>query len=197
MRSNRPKHSRKSKAEGEIRTRFVASTVPDSDINRKIGPFSNSPKADPKLRAGYVESASDSSNSQDLASLELRFAKKELLDYAELRLAGISKASVPWMKRNSRTFWDNTRGVISKERCDALPAHLAGRYTDFWAPRKVLNFATAFLYYLASTHFDGRYQAFDLFLELSSGKTGTIINGEMNVTTVLLPLHQRVPLPSA
>lgn len=35
-----------------------------------------------------------------------------------------------------------------------------------YAPRKVLNFATAFLKYLAKTHFDTRYQAFDLFFEM-------------------------------
>jgi len=33
----------------------------------------------------------------------------------------------------------------------------------------VLNFATAFLKYLAKTHFDTRYQAFDLFLEVPKG----------------------------
>jgi hypothetical protein len=30
----------------------------------------------------------------------------------------------------------------------------------------VLNFATAFLKYLAKTHFDARHQAFDLFFEM-------------------------------
>jgi hypothetical protein len=109
------------------------------------------------------------SENQSLASLELKFSKKELLDYTEFRLAGISKASVPWMMRTSRIFWNNTKGVISKERCDALRAHLEARYTDFWAPRKVTNFATAFLKYLAKTHFDPRYQAFDLFLEMPRG----------------------------
>lgn len=39
----------------------------------------------------------------------------------------------------------------------------------FYAPRKVLNFATAFLKYLVKTHFDARYQAFDLFLEMPKG----------------------------
>ncbi|MGZ4926563.1 MAG: hypothetical protein ACXV4B_08960, partial [Halobacteriota archaeon] len=53
--------------------------------------------------------------------------------------------------------------------CDALRAHLSARYTDVWAPRKVMNFATAFLNYLAKTHFDPRYQAFDLFLEMPKG----------------------------
>jgi hypothetical protein len=73
------------------------------------------------------------------------------------------------MRRNSRIFWNNTKGVISKERCDAPQAHLSARYTDIWAPRKVMNFATAFLNYLAKTHFDTRYQAFDLFLEIPKG----------------------------
>ncbi|MGZ4932387.1 MAG: hypothetical protein ACXV46_06340 [Halobacteriota archaeon] len=47
--------------------------------------------------------------------------------------------------------------------------HLATRYTDVYAPRKGLNFATAFLKYLAKLHFDSRYQAFDLFLEMAKG----------------------------
>jgi hypothetical protein len=73
------------------------------------------------------------------------------------------------MKRRYKTFWDNTKGVISKERCDALRAHLSARYTDIWTPRKVMNFATAFLKYLAKTHFDALNQAFDLFLEIPKG----------------------------
>jgi hypothetical protein len=109
------------------------------------------------------------SDEQNLASLELKFTKQELTSYTEFRLAGISKASVPWMNRCSLTFWKATKGVISKERCDALRSHLAGRYTDVYAPRKVLNFATAFLKHLAKTHFDTRYQAFDLFLERPKG----------------------------
>jgi hypothetical protein len=32
-----------------------------------------------------------------------------------------------------------------------------------------MNFATAFLKYLAKTHFDPRYQTFDLFLEMPKG----------------------------
>jgi hypothetical protein len=143
--------------------------LPVSDINPRISSFSESPKAIPKSRAGCVKNVSYTSDNQGLASLELRFTKKELLDYTELRLAGISKASVPWMQRNSRIFWNNTKGVIRKERCDALRAHLSARYTDIWAPRKVMNFATAFLKYLAKTHFDPRYQTFDLFLEMPKG----------------------------
>lgn len=42
------------------------------------------------------------------------------------------------------------------------------RYTTFMR-RKVMNFATAFLKYLAKTHFDTRCQAFELFLEMPKG----------------------------
>jgi integrase len=73
------------------------------------------------------------------------------------------------MKKWSLTFWNATKGMISKERCDALREHVSARYTDVYAPRKVLNFATAFLKYLAKTHFDTRYQAFDLFLDIPKG----------------------------
>ncbi|MGA2885220.1 MAG: hypothetical protein ABSE80_08715 [Halobacteriota archaeon] len=99
----------------------------------------------------------------------LKYSKKELASYTEVRVAGISKASVPWMKRCSLTFWNATKGSISKERCDALREHLSQRYVDVYAPRKVLNFATAFLKYLAKTHFDTRCQAFGLFLEMPKG----------------------------
>lgn len=66
-------------------------------------------------------------------------------------------------------LWNATTGTISRERCDAPRQHLLARYSDVYAPRKVLNFATAFLKYLAKTHFDVRYQAFDLFLEMPKG----------------------------
>jgi len=111
----------------------------------------------------------DVRNHSSLATLVLHYSKKELTSYTQFRLAGISKASIPWMKRCSLTFWNATKGVISKERCDALRQHLSARYTDVYAPRKVLNFTTAFLKYLAKTHFDTRYQAFDLFLEMPKG----------------------------
>ncbi|MGZ4925136.1 MAG: hypothetical protein ACXV4B_01615 [Halobacteriota archaeon] len=70
------------------------------------------------------------------------------------------------MKKCFHTFWDVTKGVISKKSCDRLRKYLLEQYTDPYAQRKVLNFARAFLKYLAKTHFDARYQAFELFLEL-------------------------------
>jgi hypothetical protein len=108
-------------------------------------------------------------NHSSLATLVLQYSKKELTSYTQFRAAGIIKASIRWMKRCSLTFWNVTRGIISKERCDALTEHLSERYTDVYAPRKVMNFATAFLKYLAKTHFDTRYQEFDLFLEMPKG----------------------------
>ena len=111
----------------------------------------------------------DPPNHVTLATLALQYSKKELASYTEFRVAGISKASIPWTKRCSKTFWNVTKGIISKEHCDALRAHLSERYTDIYAPRKVMNFATASLKYLAKTHFDTRYQAFDLFLEMPKG----------------------------
>ncbi len=70
------------------------------------------------------------------------------------------------MKRCSRSFWNVAKGAISKERCSTLRKPLSERYADVCAQRKVLNFAKAFLTYVAKTRFDPRYQAFDLFLEL-------------------------------
>jgi hypothetical protein len=151
----------------------LASTAPYFEYKPKNELlFLDSPK-----RAGDVTSAPArhdagnyiERNQSSLATLVLQYSKKELTSYTEFRVAGISKASVPWMTRCSPTFWYITKGKISKETCDALREHLSARYTDPYAPRKVLNFATAFLKYLAKTHFDTRYQAFDLFLEMPKG----------------------------
>jgi integrase len=99
------------------------------------------------------------------------------------------------MKRCSKTFWNATRGIVNKEWCDALRDYLSERYTDVYAPRKVLNFATAFLKYLAKTHFDTRYQAFELFLEMPKGLkarkhvTSRIVT-KKDVENVLLAIRQ-------
>ncbi len=121
------------------------------DSPRRAGNVTSPP---PCRDTGY----SDAHNQISLATLALQYHKKELTSYTQFRLAGISKASIPWMKRCSKTFWNATKGVINKERCDALREHLSERYVDIYAPRKVTNFATAFLRYLAKTHFDTRYR---------------------------------------
>ena len=140
------------------------------NIKATRGLFYDSPaEAHERLRVDCMEKECQQAGNQDLASLALEFTKQELTSYTEFRVAGISKASAPWMKRCSKTFWNATKGIISKKRCDALRAHLSERYTDVYAPRKVMNFATAFLKYLSKTHFDTRYQAFDLFLEMPKG----------------------------
>ncbi|MGA9079851.1 MAG: hypothetical protein WB581_06445 [Halobacteriota archaeon] len=154
------------------------------------------------MRAGNVTSLPvsndmgypDAQNQISLAALALKYTKKELASYTEFRVAGISKTSIPWMKRCSKTFWNATKGTINKERCDALRAHLSEQYTDIYAPRKVMNFTTAFLKYLAKTHFDTRYQAFDLFLEMPKGLkarkhvTSRIVTKE-DVENILLAIN--------
>jgi integrase len=58
-----------------------------------------------------------------------------------------------------------------------------------------MNFATAFLKYLAKTHFDTRYQAFDLFLEMPKGLkarkhvTSRIVT-KKDVESVLLTINE-------
>ncbi len=138
---------------------------------------------------------SNAHNQTSLATLMLHYSKKELKSYTQFRVAGISKASIPLMSRCSLTFWNATKGIISKERCDPLREHLSERYADVYAPRKVMNFATAFLRYLAKTHFDSRYQAFGLFLELPKGLkarkhvTRRIVTKE-DVENILLAIGQ-------
>ena len=120
-------------------------------------------------RVGDGDTERSGGRDTNLATLVLQYTKQELASYTKSRIAGISKASVPWMKQCSAILWDVIKGTISKQRCDALRQHIATRYNDAYAPRKVLNFATAFLKYLAKMHFDTRYKAFELFLELPKG----------------------------
>ncbi|MGB9371499.1 MAG: hypothetical protein WCB79_06205 [Halobacteriota archaeon] len=81
-------------------------------------------------------------------------------------MAGISKASIPWMKKCSQIVRGLTRGKINKGNIIALRDFALAKYSDLYAQRKVLNFSKAFLKHLATTRFDPRYAAFDLFLEL-------------------------------
>lgn len=68
------------------------------------------------------------------------------------------------MKKASETFWNATTGVICKDCLHSLREYLLNKYVDIYAQRKVINFSKAFLKYLAQTRFDGRYEAFTLFL---------------------------------
>ncbi len=140
-----------------------------SEIDAEAGSLLNNNLGDVKIsesRTIHREPERFHGNDPNLAALVLAYTKRELTSNTRLRIAGISKASVPWMKRCSLTFWHITKGKISKEQCDALRRHRSTRFADLSAQRKVLNFATAFLKYLAKTPFDTRYMAFDLFLEM-------------------------------
>ena len=101
-----------------------------------------------------------------------------------LRIAGISKGTVPWINKQSQTFWHATKGKISKANTEELREYTLTKYTDIYAKRKVLNFSKAFLRYLAKTRFDARYKAFDLFLGMpksvkeSKGVTQRVITIE-------------------
>jgi hypothetical protein len=118
----------------------------------------------PNKTRAPVQCNSDYNN--NLAILELGYSRDELMSYTDFRKAGVSKASVPWIDRASRRFWETTKGAISKTHMDTLRACTLAHYTDLNAKRKVLNFAKAFLKYLSTTRFDSRYHAFELFLEM-------------------------------
>ncbi len=123
----------------------------------------NTPASDVPGEPYLGSPCSYSNNGDNLASLELAYEKDELISYTESRKVGVSKRSGPWLDRASRRFWDTSRGVISKTRMDTLRTYALTHYTDVSAKRKTLNFAKAFLKYLATTHFDPRYHAFALF----------------------------------
>jgi hypothetical protein len=82
------------------------------------------------------------------------------------RKTGVSAATVPWINKASQTFWNTTEGEISKASLEMFRDYVLTRYIDICAKLKVLNFAKAFLRYLAKTRFDTRYKEFDLFLEM-------------------------------
>jgi hypothetical protein len=107
-----------------------------------------------------------SGGSYNLSTLTLEYGKEELVSYTTFRMAGISKASVPWMKKCSQIMWSLTHGKLNKGNVIALRDFVLAKYSDLYAQRKVLNFSKAFLKHLAKTRFDPRYAAFDLFLEL-------------------------------
>jgi len=104
---------------------------------------------------------------QTLLSLKLAYTPEELKSYTTFRMMGVSAATIPWIKKASKTFWDITDGEISKESIESLRDYVLSKYTDICAKRKVLNFAKAFLRYLTKTLLDTRYKDFDLFLEMS------------------------------
>ena len=108
-----------------------------------------------------------SPNNNNLSILRLEFTQDELEAYTTWQKVGLSKATIPWINKASQTLWNNTEGEISKASLETLRDYVLTKYTDICAKRKVLNFAKAFLRYVAKIRFDTRYKEFDFFLEMS------------------------------
>ena len=123
--------------------------------------------AEEESRDGHLTSNNSCTESNNLTTLTLEYTKKELKDYTLFRIAGISKGTIPWINKQSKTFWSATKGKINKASIEALREYTLTRYTDIYAKRKALNFSRAFPRYLAKTRFDARYKEFDLFLGMS------------------------------
>jgi integrase len=70
------------------------------------------------------------------------------------------------LKKSAELLWNTTNGVVSVSTLRCLRDYVLTKYQDNDAKRKVLQFARAFLRYLAKVSFDQRYAAFDLFLQL-------------------------------
>ncbi|HYA33818.1 MAG TPA: hypothetical protein VEG65_07500 [Candidatus Bathyarchaeia archaeon] len=100
-----------------------------------------------------------------IATLELPFDRSELISYTEFRKTELTRKSADWIDRASRVLWSSTNGTISKTNLDELREKTLAKYGSEWSKSKVLTFAVAFLKYLAKTHLDPRYRAFDLFLD--------------------------------
>ncbi len=101
-----------------------------------------------------------------MSALALPFTREDLIRYLELRTAGLTRATIPWLKKAAELLWNTTEGVVSVTTVRRLRDYVIKKYTGVDAKRKVLNFSKAFLRYLATTTFDSRYTAFDLFLVL-------------------------------
>ncbi|MDD1721288.1 MAG: hypothetical protein LUP95_04810 [Euryarchaeota archaeon] len=101
-----------------------------------------------------------------MSGLELWFAHEDLNGYLTLRSAGLAHKSVNWLRKSAELLWNVTRGTVSMVTMRHLRDHVLAKYKNSEAKRKVLQFARAFLRYLAKITFDQRYAAFDLFLQL-------------------------------
>ncbi|MGZ4885740.1 MAG: hypothetical protein ACXVI7_10065 [Halobacteriota archaeon] len=101
-----------------------------------------------------------------MSDLRLRFTREDLNGYLTLRAAGLSPKTVTWLKKSAELLWNATRGVVSVSTMRCLRDLVLAKYQDSDAKRKVLQFARAFLRYLAKITFDQRYATFDLFVQL-------------------------------
>jgi hypothetical protein len=97
-----------------------------------------------------------------LDKLKLTFSRSELLDYTNLRKAGLTQKTVIWLKKAADILWSCTKGEISRIMANELRNYILVKYSDIYAKRKVINFSKAFFRYLSKTRFDTRYQAFEL-----------------------------------
>jgi hypothetical protein len=101
-----------------------------------------------------------------ISNLELLFTRKDLDGYLSLRAAGLTQKTVTWLKKSAELLWKATVGIVSVTTMCNLRDYVLKNYQDTDAKRKVLQFARAFLRYIAKISFDQRYAAFDLFLQL-------------------------------
>src|SRR5450756_3182242 len=62
----------------------------------------------------------DSANSQNLASLQLTFSRKQLIDYTKWRIEGLDRKSSNWMNKAAEIVCNCTLGVISKLTMDTV-----------------------------------------------------------------------------
>ncbi len=60
--------------------------------------------------------------------LELDYTKEELEAYTAQRLKGVAKKTQDWIKRASRTLWEQTEGVISYETMSNLRGYTLNKW---------------------------------------------------------------------
>jgi integrase len=105
-------------------------------------------------------------NHTGIIDLALLFTRDDLSGYLTLRAAWLTQKTIIWLKKAAELLWDATRGVVSVSTLRRLRDHVLAKYQDTDAKRKVLQFARAFLRYMAKISFDQRFASFELYLDM-------------------------------
>jgi len=101
-----------------------------------------------------------------MSNLKLLFTRQDLDGDLSLRAGGLTSKTVTWLKKSAEFLWNSTKGVVSISTMHSLRGSVLTKYQDTDAKHKNLQFARAFLRYLAKISFDQRYASFELYLEM-------------------------------
>jgi len=98
--------------------------------------------------------------------LGLTFTKTELKHFVLQRKEKLAAKSQDWIDRASKALWKCTKGELSRDSMTALRQNVLHKYSSADSHSKVLNFATAFLKFLATTRSEPKFNSITPYLEL-------------------------------